>query len=90
MRLVRAIPHEVMIVRESDVPLYDDAESKNTRNDVVGVLLEVTSPGRSRTEYRILPTTRRGYYRPGMRVSWDFDLTKIWVEPGIEPRVIAR
>lgn len=78
LRLVRATPHEVMVVRESDVPLYEDAEARNTRADVVGVLLEVTSPGRSRTEYRILPTTRRGYYRAGMRVSWDFDMTNTW------------
>ncbi len=80
LRIVRAIPHESIRVRTADIPLYEDAVGQRTRAQVWGVLLDVTSPGGAQREVRMVPTTRREYYRIGMRVAWDFDVSRIWDE----------
>lgn len=78
LRIVRAIPHETFRVREADVPLYEDPAGRRDRSDVVGVVLDVTSPGGTQREVRVFPTTRRGHYSVGMRVAWDFDIKRVW------------
>lgn len=75
LRVLRTVPHETYIVKDV-VPVYDDPLGKNEMKGVRGVLLSVASPGGTRQEDRIYPTTRS--YEPGSSVSWAWDGTRIY------------
>lgn len=80
LRTVRAIPHEINIISHPDVPVYSDSSCVHERPGVVAVILETHSPDRTHVMRRIYPTTRRGYYLKGKRVTWEWSFTNTWGE----------
>jgi len=78
LKTIRSIPHEINVVAYPDVELFADANCTIQIGDAVGVLLSTTSPGGAEVFKRIFPTTRRGYYQIGKRVTWEWNLTKTW------------
>jgi uncharacterized protein YutE (UPF0331/DUF86 family) len=80
LKILRSIPHEKNIVYQSDIDIYSDEECKNIIPGAKGLMLEVISPGGIDKRYSIFPTTKIGYYEWGKRVSWEWDLNKVWPE----------
>jgi hypothetical protein len=78
LRALYAIPREVHTVIHADVPIYEDAECTKARADANGVILESVSSSGLVTSVRIFPTRRT--YRPGARVSWEWDDRTKWAE----------
>lgn len=78
LKAVRAVPHEVNVVCHPDVEVYSDAECTELIPNAFGLILETTSPGGSSTDKRIFPTTRKGYYQKGKRVTWEWNLDRVW------------
>lgn len=78
LKTIRSIPHEINVVAHQDVPLFADANFTTQIGDAVGVLLKTISPGGAEVFKRIFPTTKRGYYQRGKRVSWEWNLSKTW------------
>jgi hypothetical protein len=74
------VPRAVHIVYATDRPIYSDAEGRQVRPGVQGVVLESTSrPDPGPAERRVYPTTRT-HFRPGKAVAWEWDLSRIWPE----------
>lgn len=78
LKTIRSIPHEINMVAHPDLELFSDASCTTQIVDAVGLLLNTTSPGGADVVKRIFPTTRRGYYQTGKRVTWEWNLTKTW------------
>jgi len=78
LKTIRSIPHEINIVAYPRVELYSDADCTSRVDGAVGVLLNTTSPGGAEVSKRIYPTTRRDYYQPGKRVTWEWNLSRTW------------
>ena len=83
LRALYAVPGEVHTVRHTEVAIYEDEACTRTRPNVQGVVLESTSSNGLFSNIRIFPT-RRTYYRPGTRVSWEWDDRMTWGESWYE------
>jgi hypothetical protein len=82
--LINAVPHETYKVVDV-VPVFGDNEARQQLTDVRGVILEVSSPGGTRTERRIYPTTKQ--YHAGKRVAWAWNMARAFPETWYrEPR----
>ncbi|MGB7296561.1 MAG: hypothetical protein WBC70_13320 [Candidatus Aminicenantales bacterium] len=78
LNLIRAIPRETYEVYKPNVELYRDKECKVKYEDVTGLILRVISPGGTKEDYRIYPTTRN--YLEAQILSWEWNLDKSWGE----------
>lgn len=78
LKTIRSIPHEINVVAHPDVELFSDASCVTRIEDAVGLMLNTTSPGGADVYKRIFPTTKRGYYQKGKRVTWEWNLSKTW------------
>jgi len=93
LKTTLAIPREENRVYHPGVAVYSDPEGKNTREGILGVVLQTKAPGHGSSHLRVYPTTR-GYFRKGSRVSWEWNpelvVEKSWykhpdtgaIEPG--------
>jgi hypothetical protein len=63
LKMLDGIPHEIHRVYHPGVPIYADAAGSAPRDGVLAVLLESTSPGGTRKERRVYPTTKTDYVR---------------------------
>ena len=80
LRRVKVIPHETNVVYLAGIDLYNDAECTSLVEGVKGIILESTSFGGIQTAKRIFPTTKRGYYRNGHHVTWEWSNVKGWYD----------
>jgi hypothetical protein len=80
LQTLKAIPHETNVVYQPDIDLFSDSKCTVPVEDAKGLMLETLSPGGVEKNYRIYPTTKIGYYKKGKRVSWEWDLTKTWLD----------
>jgi hypothetical protein len=71
LKMLHAIPRRQYIVVAS-LPLFSDAECKNMRPDVLGVMLKTIGPRGGIEGSKVHPTRRQ--YLPGQSVSWEWDL----------------
>jgi hypothetical protein len=81
-------------VYEVDVDLFSDDECRNAIPDVKGVMIEKVGPQGTRIETRILPTAKQGYYREGTRVTWEWNVARLYskayyVDPDTKERRMA-
>jgi len=80
LQALNSLPRGHKTVLQADVPIFGDAEA-HQRLPGVGVLLEeVVTGDHPQTIRQLLPTTREGYYRPGMRVSWEWAFAPGWAQ----------
>ena len=78
LKTIKSIPHEINIVYHPGVNLYSDPECTRIVDGVKGLILETTSPGKAEVFKRIFPTTRPEYYQRSRRVTWEWDLSRVW------------
>ena len=78
LRTIKSIPQEINIVYNPGVNIYYDPECTQLCKGVKGLILETISPDKAAGFKRIYPTTRPEYYQPGKRVTWEWDLSKVW------------
>lgn len=74
LRTIRSIPHEIHSVHQL-VDVFEDAECKNKRADVKGVLIASRSSD-GMLLIRMFHTSKINYYEIGKRVIWEWDLSK--------------
>lgn len=75
---LNSTPFDRNTVFKADIPIFSDDKAQNPLPGS-GVMLETTriKGGQIKT-YRIFPTTRVGYYREGMQVSWEWNFERTW------------
>jgi hypothetical protein len=74
------VPRAVHVVYATDLPIFADAEGRQERGDVRGLMLESTSrPDPATPERHVYPTTRT-HFQQGKAVAWEWDLSKVWPE----------
>lgn len=83
---VRSLHDVANRVYKVDVDLFSDPACRNVIADVKGVIIEKVGPQGRRMDARILPTSKRGYYLEGKRVSWAWNVERLhstayYVEP---------
>lgn len=78
LKTLKEVPREINVVVETGIVLFMDFLCKRKHRDVKGLLLEATSPDKSKKYHRIFPTTNPEYYQPGKQVSWEWNLQKVW------------
>lgn len=78
LKTIKSIPHEINIVYHPGVPIYRDENCEDKISDAKGLILETTSPGGAEKFQKIFPTTNSEYYTKGKRVSWEWDLSRVW------------
>lgn len=79
LKALQALPREINVVHHAGVPLYNDSLLTSVRSDVVGVILETTSPDGNTKLFRIFPTTKN-HFKKGHQVSWEWNMGLIWGE----------
>jgi hypothetical protein len=80
LKTIKTIPHEINIVYQSGVNLYSNQDCTHEMLDAKGLVLETTSPGKAEAFKRIFPTTNPNYYQRGKRVTWEWNLSRVWGE----------
>ena len=78
LKTVKSIPHEINVVYHPGVDLFYDLECMQLVEGAKGLILETTSSGKAEVFKRIFPTTRFDYYKRGRRVTWEWDLSRVW------------
>ncbi len=78
LKTIKSIPHEINVVYHPGVDLYSDPECTRIVEGVKGLILETTSPGKAEVFKRIFPTTRPEYYKRSKRVTWEWNLSRVW------------
>jgi len=78
LNAIKAIPHEVNIVHNPGVDLFQDEGCTIKLEGSKGLILETTSPGKATKTFRIFPTRRSSYYVVGKQVTWEWDLSVVW------------
>jgi hypothetical protein len=69
------------IVVRANFPLFTDQAATQQAPDITGVTLRVPGPIPGKMILEHFPTTKLGYYKPGMKVSWEWDYGHIWRYP---------
>lgn len=77
LRLLESLPRERSWVEHAQVPVFLDRECLHELPDAKGVILRTESPDRGTSMYRIFPS-RRTHFEPGKRVSWEWNVEKVW------------
>jgi len=78
LRDIHAIPHEIHIVSFNGIELFLDSACTNKIKDTKGIILESISSDHKQNSRRIFPTKHPTYYKNGMRVSWEWNLSNKW------------
>ena len=78
LRTIKSIPHETNVVYHPGVDLYSDSECTQKVDGAKGLILETISPGKAEVFHRIFPTSRPQYYKRGNRVTWEWNLSRVW------------
>jgi len=76
LRALQAMPREMSIVYEPNVPVFSDECLTLPIENVHGVLLETHSPGGVSTSFRIYPTSQT-HFKKGKQVSWEWNMSLI-------------
>ena len=76
LRALQAMPREVNVVYEPNVPLFSDEGLTLPFPNVHGVLLETHSPGGVSKAFRIYPTSQE-HFRKGKQVSWEWNMSLV-------------
>ncbi len=76
LRTIQAVPCEVNVVYHPGVEIYSDALGTERHAGVMAVILETTSPGGAKKDFRVYPTTRT-HFEKGRRVAWEWNKTLI-------------
>jgi hypothetical protein len=66
------------IVIRANFPLFTDQSATRRAPDITGVTLKVYGSMPGQTSLENFPTTKLHYYKPGMKVNWEWDSSKIW------------
>jgi 20S proteasome alpha/beta subunit len=66
------------IVLRANFPLFTDQAATQRAPDITGVTLKVYGSMPGQTSLENFPTTKLHYYKPGMKVTWEWDSSKIW------------
>jgi len=74
LKIIRAIPHEINVVYHPGVAVYADPACEQHRDDLLGLILESTSPGGMKKFKRIFPIPATATYTKGERVTWEWDM----------------
>ena len=69
-----SIPIEANVVAHPDVDIFSDPQAMQL-SDGKGLIMKSTHAGN--TTFRIYPTTQR-HYVPGMRLTWEWNMNRIW------------
>ncbi|MBB6482725.1 hypothetical protein [Spirochaeta isovalerica] len=77
LRTLKIIPQTKHTVYNTNIEIYKNKECTIIDKDVVGIILEEKSPGKSITNYRIYPTKRRDY-KVGLSLSWEWDMNTVF------------
>lgn len=80
LKTIRDIPHETNIVYHPDIDIFEDENCTVLRQDVKGLIVETTTSDGLQTFKHIFPITRLSYYKKGKRVTWEWDLSHVWLE----------
>jgi len=72
LRAILAIPAELNHVYDPGIDVFEDPQCLRLRPGIKAVVLETTSPDRSKKTLRFFPTTRTDYQK-GQRVSWEWN-----------------
>jgi hypothetical protein len=80
LRTIKSIPHEINVVYSTDVKLYSDPECIHQIEDAKGLVLETTSSDKTKVFKRIFPTIQPKYYQVGQKVTWEWNLSRVWAE----------
>jgi len=71
LKMIDGIPHERNVVYHPGVDVFEDEECKIKRPNILGVILDTTSPGGAIKQKRIFPTTRS--YKKSQELSWEWN-----------------
>jgi hypothetical protein len=77
LKAIDSVPTETNVVYHPGVHLYSDSGCSQKMPEVLGVILETTSPGGATKQFRIFPTTRT-HFKEGQRVAWEWSFDKTW------------
>ena len=78
LQLARLVPHETNVVACPPVELFADEACTQLRPDAKGLVLETTAPRSELQSTRIFPTTEPEYYEVGKRVTWEWNMGRVW------------
>lgn len=76
LRALQAMPREVNIVHDPNVPVFSDQALTLPVTNVHGVLLETHSPGGASKTFRIYPSSQN-HFAKGKQVSWEWNMSLI-------------
>ncbi len=77
LRTIRSIPLDIYEVYHPGVDIFEDEECTKKHEGVKGLILEGKSSGGENYKC-IFPTTKTSYYKKGKRVTWEWNLSKVW------------
>lgn len=80
LRALQAVPREVSVVNEPNIPVYSDEGLTVPLTTVHGVLLETHSPGGVSKSFQIFPSSQN-HFKKGKQVSWEWNMSLV-VGPG--------
>jgi hypothetical protein len=69
---LRSVPHEINTVVHPEAEVFEDEVGQKPRRGVHAVVLASKPSTGGEGKRRVFPTTRAGY-RPGQRVSWEWN-----------------
>jgi len=76
LRALQAMPREVNIVHDPNVPVFSDQALTFPITNVHGVLLETHSPGGVSKSFRIYPSSQK-HFAKGKQVSWEWNMSLV-------------
>lgn len=71
-KTLKGLPSSVYVVLYADVPLYSDPEGKRLVSNATGLIIRTTITATGRVMRQVFPTTRTGYYKRGMVLTWEW------------------
>jgi hypothetical protein len=76
LRALQAMPREVNVVHDPNVPVFSDQALTTPITNVHGVLLETHSPGGVSKTFRIYPSSQ-SHFAKGKQVSWEWNMSLV-------------
>jgi hypothetical protein len=77
LKAISALPNEKNEIYHPGVTLYLDEACTVPILDAKGVVLETTSPGGAKIDFRVFPTTVTTYVK-GKEVAWEWKMGRTW------------
>jgi hypothetical protein len=72
LRAILAVPVELNHVYDPGIDVFEDPQCQTLRPGIKAVVLETTSPDRSKKTLRFFPTSRTDFQK-GQRVTWEWN-----------------